>query len=131
MANDHSDDERTPESAPRPAPAPARRHVVVIGCGFGGLQCAKALRGSAVDVTIVDARDYHLFTPLLYQVASCLLNPSEIAAPIRKIFRGAPNVRYRQDEVLALDTDTQRISLASGAVLAYDAYVVATCSVIT
>lgn len=111
--------------------APERRHVVVIGCGFGGLQCAKALRGTVVDVTIVDARDYHLFTPLLYQVASCLLNPSEIAAPIRKIFRGAPNVRYRQDEVVGLDTDTQRVSLASGHVLAYDVCVVGTGSVTT
>ena len=52
-------------------------------------------------------RDYHLFTPLLYQVASCLLNPSEVAAPIRKVFRGAPNVRYRQDEVVALDHDAR------------------------
>ena len=54
-------------------------------------------------MTIVDPRDYHLFTPLLYQVASCVLSPSSVAAPIRKVFRGAPNVRYRQDEVVALD----------------------------
>jgi len=129
MPHASSDDERpTPVAAPA---APPRRHVVVIGCGFGGLQCAKALRGTSVDVTVVDARDYHLFTPLLYQVASCLLNPSEIAAPIRKIFRGAPNVRYRQDEVVALDTDTQRVSLASGTVLEYDTCVVATGSVTT
>src|SRR3954468_3751838 len=124
MATQLSDDERTQA----PAAPPARRHVVVIGCGFGGLNCAKALRGSEVDVTIVDARDYHLFTPLLYQVASCLLNPSEIAAPIRKIFRGAPNVRYRQDEVVALDHDAQHATLASGTVLDYDACVLATGS---
>jgi NADH dehydrogenase len=105
-----------------------RPHVLIVGAGFGGLQCAKALRGSAVDVTIVDPRDYHLFTPLLYQVASCLLNPSEIAGPIRKVFRGVPNVRYRQDEVVAIDHDAQRVTLASGVVLDYDACVLATGS---
>jgi len=106
-----------------------RPRVLVIGAGFGGLQCAKALRGHAVDVTIVDPRDYHLFTPLLYQVASCLLNPSEVAAPIRKVFRGAPNVRYRQDRVVALAHDAHRARLASGAALDYDACVIATGSV--
>src|SRR5689334_1584950 len=109
--------------------SPVAPRVVVIGGGFGGLQCAKALRGEAVDVLLVDSRDYHLFTPLLYQVASCLLNPAEIAAPLRKVFRRAPNVRYRQDEVVAIDTDAQRITLAGGAVLDYDACVVATGSV--
>jgi NADH dehydrogenase len=103
--------------------------VVVIGGGFGGLQCAKALRNQPVDVLLVDARDYHLFTPLLYQVASCLLNPSEIAAPLRKVFRGVRNVRYRQDEVLGIDTDAQRITLAGGDVVEYDACVIATGSV--
>jgi len=103
--------------------------VVVVGGGFGGLQCAKALRGERVDVVLVDPRDYHLFTPLLYQVASCLLNPAEIAAPLRKVFRGAPNVRYRQDEVVGIDTNARRVALASGATLDYDACVVATGSI--
>ena len=88
-----------------------RPRVLIVGAGFGGLQCAKALRRTPVDVTIVDPRDYHLFTPLLYQVASCVLNPSEVAAPIRKVFRGAPNVRYRQDEVVALDHDARSATL--------------------
>ena len=57
--------------------------VVVLGGGFGGLACARALRNEPVDVVLVDRRNYHLFTPLLYQVASCLLNPSEIAIPVR------------------------------------------------
>jgi NADH:ubiquinone reductase (H+-translocating) len=103
--------------------------VVVIGGGFGGLQCVKALRGKPVDVLLVDPRDYHLFTPLLYQVASCLLNPSEITAPLRKVFRGVRNVRYRQDEVVGIDTDAQRVTLAGGAVLDYDACVIASGSV--
>ncbi len=102
--------------------------ILVIGAGFGGLQCAKALRGRPVDVTIVDPRDYHLFTPLLYQVASCLLNPSEVAAPIRKVFRGARNVHYRRDRLVALDRAEQRATLASGQVLEYDACVIATGS---
>lgn len=106
-----------------------RPHVLVVGAGFGGLQCAKELRGEAVDVTIIDPRDYHLFTPLLYQVASCLLSPSEVAAPIRKVFRGAPNIRYRQDTVVTLDRDANRVALASGAELRYDACVLATGSV--
>jgi NADH dehydrogenase len=106
-----------------------RPHVLVIGAGFGGLQCAKALRGHEVDVTVVDPRDYHLFTPLLYQVASCLLSPSEIAAPLRKVFRGAPNVRYRQDQVVGLEHGAHRAMLASGASLAYDACVIATGSI--
>ena len=73
--------------------------VVVIGGGFGGLQCAKSLRDEPVDVVLIDRHNYHLFTPLLYQVASCLLNPSEIAAPLRKVFRNVRNVRYRDAEV--------------------------------
>jgi NADH dehydrogenase len=108
---------------------PVVPRVVVIGAGFGGLQCAKALQGEAAQVLVVDPRDYHLFTPLLYQVASCLLNPSEIAAPVRKVFRGAPNVRYRQDEVTAVDPVSGRVMLMSGSVVEYDACVFATGSV--
>ena len=104
-------------------------HVVIVGAGFGGLQCAKALVGLPVAVTIVDRRNYHLFTPLLYQVASCLLSPSEIAAPLRKVFRGAANVRYRHAEVVHVDTDGKRVHLVDGTVLAYDVCVLATGSI--
>ena len=103
---------------------------MIVGGGFGGLQCAKALRGEPVDVVLVDRRDYHLFTPLLYQVASCLLNPSEIAAPLRKVFRGAPNVRFRQGEVVHVDLDAQRRhARRRRRVLDYDYCVLATGSV--
>ena len=102
--------------------------VVIIGGGFGGLQCAKALRGEAVDVTIVDRQNYHLFTPLLYQVASCLLNPSEVTAPLRKVFRGAPNIRYRQGEVTDVDFSRREVRLADGETLAYDTVVIASGS---
>jgi NADH dehydrogenase len=102
---------------------------VVVGAGFGGLQCAKALRGAEVDVLLVDERDYHLFTPLLYQVASCLLNPSEIAAPVRKVFRGARNLRFHQGRVVDVDLAGKRLTFDDGTTVAYDVCVLATGSV--
>jgi NADH dehydrogenase len=102
---------------------------VIVGGGFGGLQCAKALERAPVDVLLIDPRDFHLFTPLLYQVASCLLNPSEIAAPLRKVFRHASNVRYRQGEVAQCDVREKTLTLGDGAVVEYDHLVLATGSV--
>ena len=63
---------------------------MIVGGGFGGLACARKLAGKPVDVTLVDSRDYHLFTPLLYQVATALLNPADIAYPFRAVFRRSP-----------------------------------------
>ena len=103
--------------------------VVIVGSGFGGLICAKALRGEPVDVTLVDRQNYHLFTPLLYQVASCLLNPSEITAPIRKVLRGAANVRYRQGDVIDVDLERKEVHLSDGTTLEYDKLVLATGSI--
>jgi NADH dehydrogenase len=103
--------------------------VVIIGGGFGGLQCARKLRAAPVDVLLVDRHNYHLFTPLLYQVASCLLNPSEIAIPLRKIFRGARNVRYRQAEVVEVDLVERKVHLADGTAVEYDYVVIGTGSV--
>jgi NADH dehydrogenase len=103
--------------------------VVVVGAGFGGLQCAKALRDKPVDVVLVDRHNYHLFTPLLYQVASCLLNPSEITAPVRKVFRRARNVRYREGEVTHVDFENKAVDLADGERLEYDYLVLSTGSV--
>jgi glycine/D-amino acid oxidase-like deaminating enzyme len=67
--------------------------VVIIGAGFAGLQCAQRLSGKPVDVLLIDRNNYHLFTPLLYQVASSLLNPSDIASPERAVFRGSQDGR--------------------------------------
>jgi NADH:ubiquinone reductase (H+-translocating) len=106
----------------------ARPQVVIVGAGFGGLQCAKGLVGKPVDVFVFDDRNYHLFTPLLYQVASCLLAPAEIATPLRTLFRRAPNVRYRQGRVVHVDTDAKSVTLADDDVLTYDALVLATGS---
>jgi len=99
--------------------------VVVVGAGFGGLQCARKLVGEPVDVVVVDRQNYHLFTPLLYQVASCLLSPSDIAAPLRKVFRGAANVRVRMGDVAGVDFDERIVRLADGSVLPYDYVVLA------
>jgi NADH dehydrogenase len=103
----------------------ARHRVVVVGAGFGGLACARALRDEPVDVVLIDRHNYHLFTPLLYQVASCLLNPSEIAAPLRKVFRKSPNVRVRVGEVSSIDLERQCVHLADGDALEYDDVVIA------
>jgi NADH:ubiquinone reductase (H+-translocating) len=105
----------------------ARLHprVVIVGAGFGGLQCARHLVGQPVDVVLIDRQNYHLFTPLLYQVASCLLSPSEIAAPLRKVFRSARNVRFRMGDVRSVDFSTHTVQLADGAALEYDYLVLA------
>ena len=103
----------------------ARPRVVIIGAGFGGLQCARKLRNEPVDVVLVDRRNYHLFTPLLYQVASCLLSPGDIAAPLRKVFRGATNVRFLMGDVRRVDFEAQVVHLADGAELPYDHVVLA------
>lgn len=99
--------------------------VVVVGAGFGGLACARALGGSAVQVTVVDRRNFHLFAPLLYQVATAALSPADIAQPIRRILSHCRNIAVRMDEVTGLDVAARRVGLASGAELAYDRLVVA------
>ena len=103
--------------------APLR--VVIIGAGFGGLECARKLARKPVDVLIIDRNNYHLFTPLLYQVASSLLNPSDIAQPVRAIFRRAPNVRVRHGEVTGVDFERSAVMLANGERVVYDYLVVA------
>jgi NADH dehydrogenase len=101
--------------------------VVVVGSGFAGLNAAKTLRNAPVEVTIVDKRNFHLFQPLLYQVATAALNPSDIAYPIRSIFRRQENIRgVLLAEVTDLDLDRREITLEDGSKLAYDYLVLAT-----
>jgi len=100
--------------------------VIVLGGGFGGLQCTRALAGKPVDVLLLDRHNYHLFTPLLYQVASSLLNPSEISIPLRRVLRGRDNVRVRLAEVVRLDLAGRRVIAADGQAFDYDWLVVAT-----
>jgi NADH dehydrogenase len=103
-----------------------RPHVVILGGGFGGLNAARALRRKEVDVTLVDRRNHHVFQPLLYQVATAVLNPSDIAAPIRRIVH-APNVTVLLGEVAAVDVERKSVHLDGGDV-SYDYLVVATGS---
>ncbi len=100
-------------------------HVVIIGAGFGGLYTAKSLKRVPVRITIVDRHNHHLFQPLLYQVATAALNPSDIAVPIRSIFRRQRNVSVILGEAKAIDLAAKRVELADGA-LDYDYLVVAT-----
>ena len=101
-----------------------RKRVVIIGAGFGGLATAKALSIADVDITIIDKRNYHLFQPLLYQVAAAGLSPADIAWPIRSIFSRQRNVSVRLARVADVDTDLCKVT-DSGGCLAYDYLVVA------
>jgi NADH dehydrogenase len=94
-------------------------HLVVIGGGFAGLWCTRALAKAAVRITLVDRANHHLFQPLLYQVATAGLSAGDIAAPLRHILRGQRNVMVRLGEVTGIDTATHRVVLADGAVLDY------------
>lgn len=104
---------------------PSRTHVVVIGGGFAGLWCTRALASAPVQITLVDRANHHLFQPLLYQVATAGLSAGDIAAPLRHILSRQRNVTVRMGEVTAVDTTAQRVSLADGAALAYDYLLVA------
>jgi NADH dehydrogenase len=99
--------------------------VVIVGGGFGGLNAARALRWAPVDVTLVDRRNYHLFQPLLYQVATGSLSPGDIAAPLRSVLSRQRNARVLLGQVEDVDPLAKRVLLADGAVLEYDSLVVA------
>ena len=103
----------------------ARPHIVIVGAGFGGLSAAHALSGADADVTVIDRRNYHLFQPLLYQVATAGLSPAQIASPIRAILRGAANVRVMLGRVTGVDTEKRTVTLEDRTV-AYDQLVIAT-----
>src|SRR5437899_11322541 len=106
--------------------ASPRHRVVIVGGGFGGLACARALDGSAADVLLLDRHNYHLFTPLLYQVATALLDPSDIAYPLRRAFRRSANVRFRQELVADVDLERKLLRTGAGDEIRYDSLVLAT-----
>jgi NADH dehydrogenase len=103
-------------------------HVVIVGAGFAGLACARELGGKPVRVTVVDRTNYHLFVPLLYQVATAALSPADIAQPVRRILARYPNVDVMMGEVIAVDVGERRVHLADGHSLGYDRLVIATGS---
>lgn len=103
-----------------------RPRVVIVGAGFAGLNAAKALRGAPVDITIIDRRNFHLFQPLLYQVAMAALNPSDIAYPIRSVFKRQANVvRVLLGDVIGIDLDARTVNVGDDRV-PYDFLVLAT-----
>src|SRR2546430_509201 len=110
---------------------PARRRVVVVGGGFGGLQAVRKLQGAAVDVTLVDRQNFHLFQPLVYQVATGALSAAEVAAPLRAVLKRQENVRVVLAEVSRFDLERRQVVLdhlpngQRGATLDYDTLVVA------
>ena len=103
-----------------------RPRVVIVGAGFGGLEAAKRLAGHPIDVTVIDRRNHHLFQPLLYQVATAALSPSDIAAPIRSILASAGNVRVLLDSVCGVLPGDNAIQLESGRTIPYDWLILAT-----
>jgi len=109
---------------------PSRR-IVIVGGGFGGLACARALAGAQVDVTLVDKRNYHLFQPLLYQVSTAALSPADIAVPLRRVLAKARNVSVVLAEVTGVDPIERKVKLADGDSLPYDQLILATGSAYT
>ena len=103
----------------------AKSRIIIIGGGFGGLSAAQALKSAPVDVTLIDRRNYHLFQPLLYQVATGSLSPGEVAAPLRGVLGRQKNTRVLMGDVQDIDPVSKRVQLADGASFEYDALIVA------
>src|SRR5216110_625209 len=107
------------------AASPKIPRVVSIGAGFGGLEAAKKLSGGAVQVTVVDRTNYHLFQPLLYQVATAALSPADIAAPVRAILSKCENMKVILAEVQSIDVNARKVKMVDGE-LDYDYLILAT-----
>src|SRR5215203_4928342 len=105
--------------------APHRPRVVIVGAGFGGLSAAKALGDAPVDVTVIDRHNYHLFQPLLYQVATAGLSPADIASPIRAILRYQANATVMLASVTSVDTARREV-LSGSRRIPYDYIILAT-----
>jgi NADH:ubiquinone reductase (H+-translocating) len=100
-------------------------HVAIVGAGFGGLEAAEHLAHVPVEVTLIDRHNYHTFQPLLYQVATSLLNAEDVGAPVRSMFRHQDNVTFRMATVTGVDVAGRTIHLEDGNKLAYDFLVLA------
>ncbi|HET8622004.1 MAG TPA: NAD(P)/FAD-dependent oxidoreductase [Gemmatimonadales bacterium] len=104
----------------------SRPRIVIVGGGFAGLYAAKGLKQSAAQVTVVDRRNHHLFQPMLYQVATAALNPSDISNPIRSILRSQRNTEVLLGDVVSVDRGAREVLLSDGVSLPYDYLIVAT-----
>jgi NADH dehydrogenase len=113
-----------PTSTPTGRPIVTKPHVVIIGGGFAGLNAAKGLKNAPVRVTIVDRRNHHLFQPLLYQVATAVVSPADIASPIRGILRKQKNARVLLADVRSIDVERKTVLLDNGE-LDYDVLILA------
>ncbi|MGB9466221.1 MAG: FAD-dependent oxidoreductase, partial [Candidatus Acidiferrum sp.] len=105
-----------------------RHRVVILGGGFGGLNAAQKLKRAPVDVTLIDRRNFHLFQPLLYQVATGSLSPGEIAAPLRGVLSRQKNAQVLLGEAADIDPVAKRVILRDGAAYPYDSLIVSTGS---
>lgn len=101
-------------------------HVVIVGGGFGGLYAAKSLKNAPVRVTLIDKRNFHLFQPLLYQVATGTLSPADIASPLRVVLSKHKNVKVLLDKVVDVDPEAKKVYLEDREAIDYDALIVAT-----
>src|SRR5579872_1339263 len=106
----------------------AAHRVIILGGGFGGLYAARALGRAPVDVTLIDKRNFHLFQPLLYQVATGSLSPGEVCAPLRSILSRQKNTRVLLGEVSDVDPRARKVTLSDGGQFEYDSLIVATGS---
>ena len=106
-----------------------KHHVVIVGGGFGGLYAAKALGDAAdVKVTLIDKRNFHLFQPLLYQVATGGLSAGDISSPLRAVLSKQKNVQVLMGEVIGIEPKAQQVTLKNGESVAYDSLIIATGS---
>src|SRR5258707_10131936 len=104
--------------------------IIVVGAGFGGLAAAKALKNTPAEILLIDRTNHHVFQPLLYQVATSVLTPSQIATPIRGVFRNQKNTTVIMGEVTGVDKDQKRVFASDGdrqnVPVAYDYLILAT-----
>ena len=105
-----------------------KHQVVILGGGFGGLVAAQTLKRANVEITLLDKRNFHLFQPLLYQVATGSLSPAEIAAPLRAVLRHQKNVEVLLGEAVDIDPSGKQVILADGGIFPYDTLIIATGS---
>src|SRR6202165_592632 len=117
MSQSNSSDSRSNAMRPK---------IVIVGAGFGGLWAAKTLANAAADVVVIDRQNYHLFQPLLYQVATAGLSPADIAAPIRSIVGRYRNVTVILGTVDGIDMTPRTVSIEGGRRVPYDHLVLAT-----